>query len=439
MSDKVFNLIKPQANFISCRARYPAYVAAWGTGKSMSLIAKGMMESEQHNGNLGVIFRKEFTDLRDSTVRDFEEYTGLKVNSERCATLGNGSQILFRHMEEMNNLQNMNLGWFAIEQAEELDTDEQFFKLHGRLRREGVHRTGFIIANTNGHNWIYRLWKAQRSADYPLFEADSFAAAKYLPADTIASWRELEQKKPKIYRRFVLNSWDESDTVDVVISPEFVEAATRRQIDLRRVSHRLVTIDVARYGDDKIVFYALEGDGDKIRVVAKEKHEKKSTMETVGLALIFAKKHGGEDQSYAVDEIGVGAGVVDRLEELGKHVISVNAAERANVRQGCYNRRAEIHVNGAELLEKGKVQLLADDEAGREQLSWTRYKTVKSSGIFQVEAKDDVKARYGVSPDDADSLLNGLWAMPQAKRIKGRDGYADDSRSDQTAGVEILG
>ena len=71
-NDRVFKLIKPQADFIRSEARYPAYVGGWGTGKSTALIAKGVLLSEKYPGNLGVIFRKEFTDLRDSTIKDFE-------------------------------------------------------------------------------------------------------------------------------------------------------------------------------------------------------------------------------------------------------------------------------------------------------------------------------------------------------------------------------
>lgn len=425
-TDKIFNLISAQAGFIKSEARYPAYVAGWGTGKSTALIARAMILSEKYPNNLGVIFRKEFTDLRDSTIRDFESYTGLKVGSERSVRLPNGSEILFRHLEELNNIQNMNLGWFGIEQAEELETDDQFFKLHGRLRRENVRRTGFVIANTNGHNWIYKLWKISGDSDYPLFEATSFDAQGYLPPDTMESWRKLEKNKPKIYRRFVLNSWDESDVADVIIQPEWVEKAMQKEVVVHVPLRRVVAIDVARYGDDKTVFYAVEGDDRYRRVIGKEVHDKKSTMEIVGLAQVFARKH-GDINSFAVDEIGVGAGVVDRLHELGKKVIPVNSSVRDGVRMGCYNRRAEIYVSSSEMFEAGRVQLLRDDEDVREELSWTKYKTIKSSGIYQVEAKDDVKARYGRSPDHSDALLYGLWALRQADAVTKRDKY-DEAR-----------
>lgn len=446
--DRVIHLIQPQADFIRSDKRFPAYVGSWGTGKSLALIMRCMMLSEKYPRNQGVIFRKEFVDLRDSTVKDFVDYTGYRPNSERTVILPNRSEILFRHLEEMNNIQNMNLGWFAIEQAEELDSDDQFFKLHGRLRRAGTSRSGFIIANTNGHNWIYKLWKAIPAAerpDYPLFEADSFAAAAYLPEDTLTSWRALETRKPKIYKRFVLNSWEESDSSDVIIQPEWVTAATRRELNIRPPLRRIVSIDVARSNPgagDKTTFYAIENN----KQIAREEHETRNTMEVVGRAVLFAAKHGY--RSFAVDEIGVGGGVADRLAEMREpdcdepmyQVIMVNAAERLSG-TGFYNRRAQIHDYAAHQFEDGLVQLDPKDVDLAEQLSWAKYKTVKSNGVFLVEPKEDIKERYGRSPDNADAFMNGLWALPQARVIHAEDKYERKRRGRQNGDnpVSVLG
>src|SRR3990172_5691644 len=113
-----------QDAFIFSQSRYPAFIGAWATGKSMCGIMRGMKLSEDYPNNLGVIFRREFRDLEDSTCRDFENYTKLKIDSHREVRVGS-SVIMFRHLEELNNIQNLNLGWFWIEQAEELDSDEQ--------------------------------------------------------------------------------------------------------------------------------------------------------------------------------------------------------------------------------------------------------------------------------------------------------------------------
>jgi phage terminase large subunit len=411
-NDRVFNLIAPQAAFLKSESRYPAYVASWATGKSLTGIGKVMALSEEFPHNLGIVFRKEFTDLRDSTIKDFEKYTGLKVASGREVELSNGSQIMFRHIEELNNIQNVNLGWFWIEQAEELLTDEQFFTLFGRLRRKDCRHCGLITANTNGHNWIYKLWKLRNLEGGELFEAKTEDNAKNLPVEFLQSLEVLKTKKPKLYNRFVLNSWDESDTIDIIISPEWVNAAAGRDINVGHPIRRVVSIDVARYGDDKTIFYALENN----RVLGKEEHEKRSTMEVVGLAQLFAKKH-GDIQAYAVDEIGVGAGVADRLQELGKKVIFVNSSKKSRFPERYYNIRAEVYSMGADQFEAGKVEIQVDDSDLIEQLCWAKYKTIKSNGIYQVEAKEDIKERYGRSPDNADCFLNGLWALGQTATI----------------------
>lgn len=446
-TDRVFKVIKPQGGFILTDARYPAYVGGWGTGKTTAGIGRAMRLSEMYPGNLGLIGRKEYTDLKDSTVKDFESYTGFTVNSGREVVLPNGSIIMFRHLEELNNIQNINLGWFWIEQAEEFDTDESFFKLFGRLRRKGYPGSGFITANACGHNWIYKLWKAgglvqavKKLMDedpalfgeikdpgevVKLFEATTFDNAHNLSKQFMASLQIIKEKKPKLYNRFVLNSWEDSDTVDIIIQPAWIDAAIKRQLNTVPPIRRVVSIDVARYGDDKTVFYAIENG----EVIGREEWEKKSTMETVGLAIRFAKKCGGIE-SFAVDEIGVGGGVADRLQELDKDVVFVNAAAKSSKPEEYYNLRAEIYSQGADKFQDGKVKLRAENTDLTEQLSWARYKTIKSNGIYQVEAKEDIKKRYGRSPDDADCFLNGLWALDKidpSKSIK-RDKYAMNRR-----------
>lgn len=435
-NDRVFNLIPPQAAFLKSESRYPAYVGSWATGKSLTGIGKAMALSEEFPDNLGIVFRKEFTDLRDSTIKDFEKYTGMKVGYSREVELSNGSQIMFRHIEELNNIQNINLGWFWIEQAEELDTDEQFFTLFGRLRRKATRHCGLITANTNGHNWIYKLWKLHNLEGGELFEAKTLDNAHNLPPEFLQSLEVLKTKKPKLYNRFVLNSWEESDTIDIIINPEWVNNATKRDLNIGYPIRRVVSIDVARYGDDKTTFYAIENN----MVLGREEHEKRSTMEVVGLAQMFARKN-SDIQAYAVDEIGVGAGVADRLMELGKKVIFVNSSKKSVFPERYYNLRSEIYSRGADLFEAGKVQIQPDDNDLIEQLSWAKYKTIKSNGIYQVEAKEDIKERYGRSPDNADCFLNGLWALTQGDSVvvAKSDKYVRNKLKFNRPAVSILG
>lgn len=219
-----FNLKLYQAEFILSRARHPAIFSAWGTGKDLSAIGKSLKLSEESPDNLGLILRAEYKDLADSTIRDFTSYTGINVNSDGNATIeledGRKSHIMFRHIEQLNNLQNINLGWFWINQAEELQDATAFHLLCGRLRRRVKQRTGFVTKNANGHDWAYNLWLEQFKGheDYPCWQATTYDNADVLPEDYVKSLKNLPER---LYKRFVLN---DHSVAEGLIWPEFDES-----------------------------------------------------------------------------------------------------------------------------------------------------------------------------------------------------------------------
>lgn len=430
MEDKLKVKLWPwQDDFIFGEAKFKFLKSSWATGKTLALVLAAMYESETYSDNLGVIFREEFEDLRDSTCKDFESLTGIKVDSSRNAKVVS-STIMFRHLEELNNIQNMNLGWFGIEQGEESKTDDRFYKLWGRLRRQNASRKGYVIANAAGHNWIYKIKQTgliepetgkRLDAHY---EAKTHDCASVLAPDYLSSLEILKVKKPHVYNRFVLNSDDPDDLDNVIIKPLWVEGAKSRNLLIRYPLYRIVSIDVARGGGDKSVFYAMEN----YKVIGREEHNTRNTMELVAKAQIFARGLGVK--AFAVDEIGVGGGVADRLVELGHQVIMVNAAVKEGVPPPYYNRRSQIIGFGAEMFEAGRVQIQADDEDLTEQLSWTQWRPLKSTGILQAQNKEEVQKEYGRSPDNADAFLNGLWALSQVEPMRqepAMSGYSNGS------------
>jgi len=409
---KIYKLKQFQRDFVLSTARYPAFVAGWGTGKTLCGIIKMLKFCNENPGTLFLCLRKEWEDLRDSTVKDFESITGYTVPSSRDIKMANGSTIMFRHIEELNNLQNINLGGAWIEQAEELDSDNTLFLLIGRLRRPNSAHQIFLTANTRGHDWIYTYWKTGLKKHFVLFEGKTLQNKDNLPQDFLDSLEDLKKLSPARYRRFVENSWDDDDVQDVIIGPDLVREAVERFIKVEPPIKRIISIDVARMGSDRTVMYALENG----TIIGKEELEKKNTMETVGYAMIFSEKN-KNIQNFAVDEIGVGGGVVDRLRELGKKVVAVNSSAKA-YNPKYKNIRAEFWGYGAEMFARGKVQLsnvVDEDEDLIQQLSWPKWKTITSGGQLQVESKDDIRERYKRSPDNADAFLMGLWGLTQVQ------------------------
>lgn len=208
-----------QEEFIFAPEQNVVYVAGIGTLKTSSMIKRGMILSQESPDNLGVIVRKNFTDLRDSTIRDFELETGLHVTKDsKEAVLNNGSVVMFRHGDELPALKNLNLGWFGIEQAEEFPDSTPWDMLQMRLRRKVRNRSGFLIANANGRNWIHKRFLDGAPKNTRVIQANTYEFKHLHPPDY---FDRLETLPKKLFRRYVLNSHEEAEGL---VYDEFTQA-----------------------------------------------------------------------------------------------------------------------------------------------------------------------------------------------------------------------
>ena len=138
--------LKPfQYDFVFSEERFPALIAGIGTGKTYMLLLKIWNFLSNHPNCLGLICRKEYTDLHDSTMKDFTRYFGVTADSNKEFKFPNGSVLMFRHAAEVEVLKNINLSIFGIEQAEEFETDEQFIFLRDRLRNPNAGIVEFFV------------------------------------------------------------------------------------------------------------------------------------------------------------------------------------------------------------------------------------------------------------------------------------------------------
>ena len=99
---------------------------------------------------------------------------------------------------------------------------------------------------------------------------------------------------------------------------------------------------------------------------------------------------------------GMGAGVADRLQELGHPVILVNVAESSAMHPTAMRLRDELWLRTKEWLEAKDV-VLPDNEILSKELVAPRY-TFTSSGKLKVESKDEMRRRGVASPDVADAF-----------------------------------
>jgi len=176
--------------------------------------------------------------------------------------------------------------------------------------------------------------------------------------------------------------------------------------DLFSGAAKILGVDVARYGDDRTVLFPRQG-----RMAFQPKTFRQlSLMETVGQVAMSIEKW--KPDAVFVDQTGLGAGVVDRLRELGHEVQGVDFGSRAlRPTPRLKNRRAEMWWTMAEWVKDGgclpRVAGLA------EELTAPTYR-VDSNQVIQLESKDDMKARGLPSPDIADALAL-TFAAPVTK------------------------
>ena len=103
----------------------------------------------------------------------------------------------------------------------------------------------------------------------------------------------------------------------------------------------------------------------------------------------------------AIDDIGVGAGVVDQAREKGLPAIGVNFSSRATDAERYINTRAECYWRLREALQKGELVIPPFEFLLEADLLAIRYELKKK---VQIEEKKEVSRRLGRSPDAADSL-----------------------------------
>ena len=104
-----------------------------------------------------------------------------------------------------------------------------------------------------------------------------------------------------------------------------------------------------------------------------------------------------------IDEIGVGAGVVDRLKELNYPVVGINVARPARQRRLFANLRAEGYWRLYELFTQEAIAIPNDPELTA-QLASLRHR-YNSKSQFYMETKDEARTRGVPSPDKADALM----------------------------------
>ena len=183
---------------------------------------------------------------------------------------------------------------------------------------------------------------------------------------------------------------------DCLIAVEEATQAGARDIQPREYVDevKVLGVDVARFGDDRSVIFKRQGR-------AAFKPDVFRGLDTMTLASHVAETiTKWNPAAVFVDQATFGAGVVDRLHQLGFPVVGVDFGGKASASKFS-NRRSVMWSGLADWLRAGGCmpnipELIAE-------LTAPTYK-FDPAGKLLLEKKAEVKKRVGVSPDLADAL-----------------------------------
>lgn len=218
---------------------------------------------------------------------------------------------------------------------------------------------------------------------------------------------------------------------DTLIPLNWVERAVRRWKDSEKrdqlvSDHIYLGVDVARYGMDRSVIAVFQPN----KVLKLRKLVGKDTTALVQLITQEVQEAGRKLFQIAVDDTGVGGGVVDMCRRLGYPVLPIAAQQRPQNRRLFKRLRHELLWNLREFFRCDELAIPPDD-ALLGQLTSLRY-SIDESGIIQIESKEDMRSRGLPSPDEVDAVALALYgarrikAAPVVRQQSLRGAYDDD-------------
>lgn len=220
--------------------------------------------------------------------------------------------------------------------------------------------------------------------------------------------RDVEGTNKELFQQWVDDYGEDSDFVRVRVKGQFpraavcqlipsdlVEAAMGKHLhsSLYDFAPKILGVDVAWYGDDRSTIWMRQG-------LAAQRLWQGRETNSVDIAGLVAQFEGQHRTDATFIDAGMGNGVIDQLNKLGRSPIAVYFGGKS-LSDKYFNKRAQMWGEMKEWLILGGA--LPKDQEIYDDLTAPEYH-MTVMGKIQLEKKTDMKKRGLASPDDGDAL-----------------------------------
>lgn len=411
----------------------------WCFSRTLQIIKQCNIKPQKHPVPIGFMGRKRSVDFTNTTLETWKRFIPHDLYTIRGKPaeiiIADRVKILTGGLDNSDVVRKFNsaeYAFFFIDQAEEVDAS-QIGELRAtfRLIINGKKILGKGLFTANPAPSFLKEQFILNPTDDRLFIQALPNDNPFLGSDYIEILKDSFKNRPELLKAYLEGSWDILGGFDQVIKDSWVTDASRITLKPDRLK-KLITCDPARYGDDETVIYYMEN----THIMNQLIYGKKSLMHTANVIYTLACEH--DNCLIVLDECGLGAGLMDRLIEMGNDVWGVDYSGKSDEPQKYYNLRSQIWCRAADMFAEGDIELKDIDTKLKSQLCSPAYEF--RNGRILIEPKSQIKKRLGNSPDRADAYVNGLYALDFIdgeilhRKRKYRDPFADCYNDDINLG-----
>ncbi len=333
--------------------------------------------------------------------------------SELTVTLWNGATISLFGADHPDRLRGLGFDGTVLDEVAQMRPETWPAVIRPAL----ADRSGWaaFIGTPKGLNIFYDLYRTA-------LETPHLWYAGHFPADQtgVIPPAELAQLQIEMgeahYRREFLGDFTADQSNNFIDYQAWAEASCRQKPPVNQAP-LVFGVDVARFGADRTVL--VERRGLVLEKIATwQGRDLMSTAAEVATAI-----NSRRPTSTFVDAVGLGAGVVDRLRQLGHKVLAVNSGAKAARPNQFANLKAEMWSKMRDWLLEGAV--IPNNGELRTDLLAPNYE-FDAQGRLKIESKDELRARGQNSTDCADALaLTFAFPVASSSLRQGRKHFAE--------------